>query len=342
MRAVRIEEPGHAGLTSVPDPQPGPTDVLLRIDTVGFCGSDLTSFRGLNPMVSYPRIPGHEIAATVEWVGAQVPAERARVGEQVTVVPYTTCGRCPACRRGRVNTCVGNQTLGVQRDGAMAELVAIPWQKVLRTENLSQRDMALVEPLSVGFHAAARARITPADRVAVIGCGAIGLGAVAAAAARGAEVVAVDVDDAKLELAGVAGATHGVNSLRSGLHDALLELTGGEGPDVVIEAVGLPQTFVAAVTEVAVAGRVVYIGYAKAPVSYDSSLFVRKELDVLGSRNATEQDFAGVVQLLADGHFPSERVVTRSVSLEEAPEALREWDAHPDRVIRIHVEMRGA
>jgi threonine dehydrogenase-like Zn-dependent dehydrogenase len=196
-----------------------------------------------------------------------------------------------------------------------------------------------VEPLSVGWHAAARARVTPGDLVMVIGCGAVGLGAVAAAAARGAEVVAVDVDDAKLALARLAGASHEVNSRRSELREQLLALGSGEGPDVVIEAVGLPETFVAAVAEVAVAGRVVYIGYAKAPVSYDSSQFVRKELDVLGSRNATEEDFAGVIQLLTGGRFPSERVVTRTVPLDGAAEALRGWDADPNRVTRIHVEI---
>ncbi len=150
MRALRIEEPGRAALTSVREPEPGAGDVLLRVDTVGFCGSDLTTFRGLNPMVSYPRIPGHEIAATVEWVGGEVPAERVRPGEQVTIMPYTACGLCAACRQGRVNTCQGNQTMGVQRDGAIAEMVAVPWQKVLRTPGLSAREIALVEPLSVG------------------------------------------------------------------------------------------------------------------------------------------------------------------------------------------------
>lgn len=339
MKALRIEEPGRAALTSVREPERGAGDILLRVDTVGFCGSDLATFRGLNPMVSYPRIPGHEIAATVEWVGGEVPDGHVRVGEQVTVLPYTACGRCAACRRQRVNTCHGNQTMGVQRDGAMAEFVSLPWQKVLSTKALARRDIALVEPLSVGWHAAARARITAADRVAVIGCGAIGLGAVAAAAALGARVVAVDVDDGKLALARLAGAAHGVNSRRSDLRAELLALTSGEGPDVVVEAVGLPETFLAAVAEVAVAGRVVYIGYAKAPVCYDSSQFVRKELDILGSRNATAEDFAGVMQLLTDGRFPSERVVTRSVPLAEAAAALRGWDANPDDVVRIHVQI---
>src|SRR5690606_5064011 len=156
---------------------------------------------------------------------------------------------------------------------------------------------------SVGRHAVVRARVEPADRVAVVGCGAVGLGAVAAAAATGAQVYAVDVDPRKLELARAAGAAHLVDSGTTPLHATLQALTDGRGPDVVIEAVGLPATFLAAVQEVAFTGRVAYIGYAGAPVSYDTSLFVKKELDILGSRNATAADFSAVIDLLRDGTF---------------------------------------
>ena len=265
MRAVVIDKPGDAGLgeRSVPTLVDGA--VLIRVRTVGFCGSDLNTFRGLNPLVSYPRVPGHEIAGVVEAVGVDVPVPLA-VGDDVTVVPYTACGRCSACRRGRINTCRNNQTLGVQRDGALTEHIVVPWQAVLRAEGLGRRELALVEPLAVGFHAVARGRVTSGDVVAVIGTGAVGLGAVAGAARLGATVIAVDVDDRKLATARRAGATDVVNSQTASLHDRLQELTDGDGPDVVIEAVGLPETFVAAVSEVAVAGRVVYIGYAKAPV----------------------------------------------------------------------------
>jgi 2-desacetyl-2-hydroxyethyl bacteriochlorophyllide A dehydrogenase len=339
MKALRIEAPGMVGLATVPEPEVGPEDVLLRIRTVGYCGSDLSTFRGLNPLVSYPRIPGHEIVATVEALGASVPAERLRPGALVTVVPYTSCGHCPACRQGRVNTCRDNRTLGVQRDGAMTEWIAVPWRTVLSAPSLSPAALALTEPLSVGAHAVARAGVGAGERVLVIGCGAVGLGSVAAAAARGAVVIAADVDDAKLELGRLAGAAHTLNTRTSALGDSLRELTAGDGPEVVIEAVGLPETFLAAVQEVAVAGRVVYIGYAKAPVSYDSSLFVRKELDILGSRNATAEDFATVIRLLEEGRFPVDRAVTRTVALDDAAEALRSWHDAPGRVTRIHVQL---
>jgi len=338
VRAVVIERPGQAGLGTLAEPTLAPGEVLVRVRTVGFCGSDLSTFRGLNPLVAYPRVPGHEVAGVVEALGDGVP-DVLRVGALVTVVPYTACGACPACRRGRVNTCRDNRTLGVQRDGAMTELLAVPWEKVLPADGLSRRELALVEPLAVGAHAAARGRAAPGDVVAVLGTGAVGLGAVAAAARAGATVIAVDVDDRKLDVARRAGAAHAVNSRATALHEALRALTGGDGPDVVIEAVGLPATFLAAVAEVAVAGRVVYVGYAKAPVSFDTTQFVRKELDVLGSRNATAGDFRAVIDVLRTGRFPVAHAVTRVVTLDEAGDALRAWDEDPGAVTRIHVDL---
>jgi 2-desacetyl-2-hydroxyethyl bacteriochlorophyllide A dehydrogenase len=338
MRAVVIDKPGGVGLGMLAEPSLADGDVLIRVRTVGFCGSDLNTFRGLNPLVSYPRVPGHEIAGTVEAIGAGVPMPLA-VGVDVTVVPYTACGRCSACRHGRINTCRNNQTLGVQRDGALTERIVVPWQSVLRAEGLGRRELALVEPLAVGFHAVARGRISGGDVVAVIGTGAVGLGAVAGAARAGATVIAVDVDDRKLATARRAGASQVVNTQTTSLHDRLQELTSGEGPDVVIEAVGLPETFVASVNEVAVAGRVVYIGYAKAPVSFDTTQFVRKELDILGARNATADDFRAVIDLLRARHFPVSDAVTRVVGMGEAPEALRMWDSDPSAVTRIHVDL---
>jgi 2-desacetyl-2-hydroxyethyl bacteriochlorophyllide A dehydrogenase len=339
MRALQIEREGRTRVVAVAAPEPTPDEVLLRIRTVGFCGSDLNSYRGLNPLVSYPRIPGHELAGVVERVGAAVPAGRFRPGMPVTVVPYTACGRCPACRRGRANACRDNQTLGVQREGALTERIAVPWEKVLDADGLSPRELALVEPLAVGFHAVDRGRVAAEDVVLVIGCGAVGLGVVAGAARRGARVIAVDVDAQKLALGRQAGAVETIDSSAVALAGEVLALTGGDGADVVIEAVGLPETFVAAVRDAAFTGRVVYIGYAKAPVTFDTSQFVKKELDILGSRNATATDFRAVMDLLRDGAFPVAGTVTRVVGLDEAGAALDDWSRAPATVTRIHVDL---
>ena len=333
MKALQILAPGVVEVVEVPAPTPKPGEVLLRVRMVGMCGSDLNTFRGNNPMVSYPRILGHEIAATV--------ATGNGAGANVTVSPYTSCGACASCLGGRPNACRFNETFGVQRDGAMAEFLAVPEAKIYHAEGLSLEQLAIVEPLTVGFHAAARGRVTSSDIVAVFGCGGVGLGAISGAARRGATVIAVDVDDSKLALARAAGAKLAVNSAREPLHDRLQELTHGRGPHVIIEAIGLPQTFRAAVEEVAFTGRVVYIGYAKEPVSYETRLFVQKELDILGSRNALPEDFHAVIEMLHHGAFPVAQTISKIVPLEDAGQALAEWSENPAGFSKILVRLDG-
>lgn len=338
MKALTIDEPGKSSLVELEQPTPAADEVLLRVCRVGFCGSDLSTFRGLNPLVSYPRVPGHEIGATIETLGADVP-ENFQVGQSVLVLPYTACGSCSACRQGRTNCCRNNETLGIQRDGAMSEFFTAPWQKLMTSPKLSLTELALVEPLTVGFHAVSRGRVTSEDTVAVFGCGAIGLGVIAGAAARGAKVIAIDLDDSKLELAVKCGATLGINTGRENLHDRLQELTDDHGPQVIVEAVGLPQTFRSAVEEVCFAGRVVYIGYAKAPVEYETKFFVMKEIDILGSRNALPEDFQAVVELLEAGNFPVSDVITATVPLSSACEILMQWNDDPGKFTKIHVDL---
>lgn len=300
---------------------------------VGLCGSDLNSFRGLNPLVSFPRIPGHEVSATVVQGHGDLQA-----GTDVALNPYTSCGQCASCRRGRPNACQFNQTLGVQRDGALTEFIAMPREK-LYPAKLTRKELCLVEPLTVGFHAAARGHVTAEDTVAIFGCGGVGLGAVAGSNARRARTICIDVDDGKLQLARAAGAAHTINSLTQSVHEGLLELTDGRGPDVVIEAVGTPATFRAAVEEVAFTGRVVYMGYAKEPVSYETRLFVQKELDVLGSRNALPEDFQAVIKLLEAGKFPVNDAVSQIVPLEEGPDAFRSWSEKPSHFKKILISL---
>ena len=335
MKALVLQQPGHASIETVPEPRAAKGDILLKVRMVGLCGSDLNSFRGLNPLVSYPRILGHEVSATVVEANGNPGLS---VGMDVALSPYTSCGKCASCRRGRPNACQFNQTLGVQRNGALSEFFVMPPDK-LYPAKLTPKELCLVEPLTVGFHAVARGRVTADDTVAIFGCGGVGLGAIAASKSRGAVTICVDVDDDKLELARATGGAHTINTLQESLHDRLLELTEGRGPHVVIEAVGTPATFRAAVEEVAFTGRVVYIGYAKEPVSYETRLFVQKELDILGSRNAQPEDFQAVIKLLEGRKFPVDQAVSLIVGLEEAPQALWSWSQSPSRFKKILVSL---
>ncbi len=337
MKAIEITHSQELNIIDVEKPQAlGPEEVLLRLAYVGFCGSDLNTFMGRNGMALNPVIPGHEVGAVIEAVGANVP-EGLRPGMTVTCNPYTNCGKCASCRNGRVNACQHNETLGVQRNGAMKEYIVLPWEKVIPAGLLTPKTCALVEPMSVGFHAVSRAQVTDIDVVLVIGCGMVGMGAVVRSVMRGATVVAADLDDSKLELAREMGAAYTINTKTEDVHQRLLDITGGFGPDVVIEAVGSTPTYQMAVDEVAFTGRVVCIGYAKAEVSFETKYFVQKELDIRGSRNAMPQDFRAVIHYLERGTCPIDKLITRVIQPEEALDTMRWWSQNPGKVFRILV-----
>lgn len=338
MQAFVINVPGASSLTDqLTKPEIQADEVLVKIKKVGFCGSDLNTFRGLNPIVSYPRIPGHEIAAEIVAIGAAVPSGY-QLGDKVLVLPYTTCGECWSCLSGRPNACKNNQTLGVQQDGGMTEYLAVHYEKLVGNINdLSFSEIAIVEPLAVGFHAARRAEAVKGETMLVFGCGMVGLGAIAKGNVDGATVIAVDIDDSKLELAQMFGATHIINSSTQNLEETVLKLTEGHGATVTVEAIGLNQTFVAAVDLTSFAGRVVYVGYVKDPVEFDTKKFVMKEIQIRGARNAIKQDFVDVLDVMKRLDLPIERLISKDVPLAEAGTALEYWHNNPAAVTKILV-----
>jgi threonine dehydrogenase-like Zn-dependent dehydrogenase len=252
--------------------------------------------------------------------------------------PYTNCGICPACRVGRPNCCQYNQTLGLQRDGAMTPQFVAPYTDVFTSKSLSLKELALVEPLSVGYHAANRGQVSEVDTVLVIGCGAIGIGAIAAAARKGATVIVTDIDDGKLETARKFGAQHTINSNKQDVLAEVHKLTNDEGVNVALEAVGLPDTFRLAIDAVCYAGRVVYVGYAKKEVTYDTTNFVRKELDIRGSRNALRV-FPAVIRMIEQGQFPFTDLITKIYPFDQTGQALAGWDAAPGQFTKILIEL---
>ena len=338
MQALFIDAVGETRLGSIDEPPPAPGEIVVAIRHVGLCGSDLNTFRGLNPLVQLPRIPGHEIGGEILAVGDGVPADYA-VGAHVTVLPYTSCGACSSCRKGRTNACRFNRTLGVQQDGGLKERLTLPFEKVIVNERLAPRHLALVEPLSVGFHAVERGRVTADDRVLVLGCGMIGMGAVLGALAKGAEVTVLDIAGDKLALARAFGAAHSIDPGEDNAAAAVERITGGDGFDVVIEAVGVPETFTQAVDFACFCGRVVYIGYCKAPVSYQTQLFNLKELDIFGSRNATMADFSAAAACLQAMGDAADTLITQTFAFTDADKALPYWDAHRAEVLKIMVEV---
>lgn len=324
-------------VVDLPKPEAKAGEVLLKLEYVGFCGSDLNTFLGRNTMAKDNVIPGHEIGAVIEAVGEGVPDD-LKPGMVVTVNPYTNCGHCASCRNGRVNACQNNETLGVQRDGAMCEYIALPWEKIIPVKNVSTRDAALIEPMSVGFHAVDRGKVSDIDVVLVLGCGMVGLGAVIRSVQRGATVIAVDLSEEKLEIAKELGATYGINSQKENILEKVMEYTDGMGADCVIEAVGSPITYVSAIDAVSFTGRVVCIGYAKSDVSFQTKYFVQKELDIRGSRNANPSDFRAVLHFMQLTRMPMDRFISGVATPDTALEAMQKWAEAPGQVFRVLVK----
>ena len=335
VKALRIESENVTRFAEIDEAPLLAGQVRVRVRHVGLCGSDLNTFKGLNPLVQLPRIPGHEIGGEIMEAGEGVSGVYAK-GKRVIVLPYTNCGECSSCRKGRLNACRYNKTLGVQQNGGLADQIVLPAEKLILNDTLAPRHLALVEPLSVGFHAVERGRVQAGDTVAVLGCGMIGMGVLIGALARGAQVIAIDPSAEKRELALQFGATHAL----PGGEDVVAkvqELTNDDGVDIAFEAVGLPITFTQAIDLAGFAGRVVYVGYSKAPVTYQTQFFNLKELDIMGSRNATLADFEAVIAHLEKLGTDADKLISKIFPFDEAEAALPYWDGDRN-VLKIIIE----
>lgn len=335
VKALRIESENVTRFAEIDKAPLLPGHVRVRVRHIGLCGSDLNTFKGLNPLVQLPRIPGHEIGGEIMEAASGVDSAYAK-GKRVIVLPYTNCGECSSCRKGRLNACRYNKTLGVQQNGGLADEIVLPAEKLILNDTLEPRHLALVEPLSVGFHAVARGRVEAGDTVAVLGCGMIGMGVLIGAVARGAKVIAIDPSAEKRELAMQFGAVHALPS-GDNVVAKVMELTGDDGVDIAFEAVGLPITFTQAIDLAGFAGRVVYVGYSKAPVTYQTQFFNLKELDIMGSRNATLADFEAVIAHLEKLGSDAGKLISKVFPFDEAEQALPYWDSDRN-VLKIVIE----
>ena len=263
MRAIVIQSPWNAAAVEREIPRPKEGDALLKMICGGICGSDLASYRGMSAYVRYPRTIGHEFAAEVVEVGDNVYG--IKPGMIVTGNPYFNCGTCYSCRRGMVNCCVRNETMGVQREGAFSDYLTMPVGRLYDGQGIDPKELALIEPFCISCHGVSRASVKPGDKVLVFGAGAIGILAGVAAKSFGARVYITDIAGEKVEAAVRDFHLDGgfVNESRERLDAFVQEITDGDGFDVTVEAVGAPSTFLGCVQAAASRGRAVVIGVAK-------------------------------------------------------------------------------
>lgn len=337
MRALRYHGPNQPlRLEELPRPEPGPGEVLLRVDAAGVCGTDLHFLSGLLDLGVRPLTLGHEVAGTVEAVGAGV--DDRSPGDRVVLYYYAGCGRCPACRRGEENLCPDPRAEhGFLTDGGFAEYLTAPARNAVPLpEGLDAADAAPIGcSVTTAVHACGLAAVGMGDVAVVYGIGAVGYGLVQVARLRGAEVVGVGRTPAKLALARDLGARHLVDARETDPAEAVLELTGGRGADVVFELVATRETMDRSTRMLARRGRLVFIGYSEEELRVHPLQLVIREAAVSGSVGNTLQELHEAVELVADGKVRT--VVDRELPLErhgEAIEALRAGELVGRAVLR--------
>jgi len=319
MKAISIVKPFEIEIREMPMPQPREGEALLRVLYCGICGADVASFTGNQPFTTYPRIPGHEFSAQIvsipdnEW--------HLKAGDLVTCNPYFNCGRCYACKKGLVNACEDNQTMGVQRDGAFCEYICMPIERIIPGGGLTAQRLSLIEPFSISHHALSRCRVQPRDKALVVGAGPIGLFALLSAKAKGAEVTVCDILAGRLEKARHFGADHTVLANAEDTDAKLKEIAEGRGFDLCVEACGRSETFLQCIRQACQGASLILIGNGKTETTFLHSVLLKKELNVFGSRNAYTRDFEALIRLLSGGSIPVDEMISAVYAYTDAKSA---------------------
>lgn len=327
MKAIKIIEPFKVEIDDVPMPKLKDGEALLKIKYCGICGADVASYTGNQPFTTYPRIPGHEFSAEIVQIGEN---DRGfKVGDIVTANPYFNCNECYSCKRGIVNACTDNQTMGVQRDGAFCEYFAMPIERIIDGKGLTAKELALIEPFSISCHALSRAQVKKGDNLLIMGAGPIGLFVLIKAKAMGANVMIADLLDNRLELAKEYGADKTVNTKNENIIDASKEFTSGNMFDVCVEACGSSVTFLNCIDCAATGANIILIGNGKTETTFLHSVILKKELNIFGSRNAFTRDFEELIDLVKDGKANVMKMVSGVYDMDDAQTAFESL-AHND------------
>lgn len=335
MLAIFCDKPGLLCAKELPKPHRGEGEVLVRIRRIGVCGTDLHIFTGNQPYLSYPRIMGHELSGTVE----EAPQGSAlSPGDVVTIMPYISCGTCSACIKGKSNCCRNIGVLGVHRDGGMVEYLSVPQQFVLKAEGLSLDQAAMTEFLAIGAHAVRRASVEKDQSVLIVGAGPIGMAVAVFAVLNGGVVTMIDSRSDRLDFCKEQLGVAHIVQLGDGDRDALSDITGGDFFDVVFDATGNPKAMERGFSFVGHGGSYVLVSIVASDITFNDPEFHKRETTLLGSRNATIEDFQTVLAAQRAGKVP-ESLITHRMALADVPSRFADLTNPKVGVIKGMVEV---
>ncbi len=338
MKQATMTSPGHIEIHDVPAPVPGPGDVLLRIQRIGVCGSDIHVYHGKHPLTSYPVVQGHEFSAVVEAVGPGVTG--LTPGAKVTSMPQIVCGECAPCRRGDYHICDQLKVQGFQAPGCAQELwVTAANMIVPLPESFTFEQGALVEPASVAVHAVRRAGNLSGRRAVVLGAGTIGNLVAQTARSEGAQVLITDLSDYRLGVARQCGLAATSNAKEEDLAQAAERVFGKAGFDVAIECVGVEATITAAVANIQKGGTIVIVGVFGDKPRLDLATVQDRELNLRGTLMYQRPDYQRAVELIASGGIITEPLVSKHYSMDDYIEAYRFIDKFGDKSMKVVIDV---
>ena len=340
MRRVSLTEPRKVIIEKVPYPIPGPNEVVMKIAYCGICGSDLHASLGKHPFVPLPATPGHEFSGWIEDAGEKVTDFNK--GDRVTAEPNLVCGKCYNCLTGRYNICENLRVIGCQGDGAMADYILLPVEKIVALPNeLSLKHAVLIEPLAVGTHATHRAGDLFMKNVVIVGAGMIGLAVLTSVVRSGAKNIWVtDFAEERLELAEEIGATKVINA-REDVRRIIREESGLEGIDVAFECVGVEASLRTCMDIVRKGAKVIVLGVFGNESKIKSANVQDWEMELIGTLMYVMRDIKEAISLLVDNEIPAEKIIGKIFPLDDANEAFKYARSHKEcikTVIEINKE----
>lgn len=336
MYAIKYPAPGAVECIEVAMPKANEGEALIKVKAVGICGSDIGAFRGTNPLVSYPRIIGHEIAGEIVSIQEDNP-RGLKIGDHVIVDPFLYCGECYPCTIGRTNCCNSLKVLGVHVDGGMAEYIAHPADMLWKVPFDTPWDLiSLAEPLTIALHGIHRGKLKANEHVAIIGAGPIGMLAAMTAITYGAEPIMIDLVEERLEEAKKLGVKYTIHPQTEDAAAKVNEYTDGRMAELVMECSGANAAVRSALDLVANAGRITLTGWPKKETPIPTDMVTRKEIDISGARTSANE-FEEAIELIDSGRVDVRKLLTKVVSLQEVPNVIKDIEKNPENYMKVSV-----
>ncbi len=328
MKRVKLIAPKRFIIEEVDIPKPALNEVLIKVKACGICGTDLHAYYGEHPFISYPIVLGHEFSGIIE-----------ETDEHVVVEPLLTCGKCYNCKIGRYNICNDLKVIGCQTDGAFAQYITVPINKVFSIpKDMSFEEATFIEPIAVGIHAIKKAGDIKGERIVIMGAGPIGLIILQLSKIFGVkEVIITDILNSRLKLAKELGANYAINVKEENLIEWVYNTFGRDGIDKVFECVGGDQniTINQAINLTRKGTRIILIGVFKRSLPIEINLIQDRELEIMGSLVYTSSDFSEAINLLYMKKINVNKLISNILPLERIEEAMKMLVEEKERYIKI-------